>query len=72
MYLIHSRQEIPADKMYRAVANRQAILDAVKLHDPEGAAAAAIAHGESIRIRWRDLYPEAQQVNDSRPSGGTR
>jgi DNA-binding GntR family transcriptional regulator len=59
MYLIHSRQDIPEDKMQKAVANRRAILDAVRAHDPDAAAAAAIAHGESIRVRWRDLYPEA-------------
>jgi len=59
MYLIHSRQEIPVDKMRKAVANRRAILDAVRAHDPDAASAAAIAHGESIRVRWRDLYPDA-------------
>jgi DNA-binding GntR family transcriptional regulator len=58
MYLIHSKRELPPDRMQQAVNDRRAILDAVRLGDPDAAAAAAVAHGESIRIRWRDMYIE--------------
>lgn len=56
MYLIHSQRELPPDKMQQAIDDRQAILESVRRGDSDGAAAAAIAHGESIRVRWRDLY----------------
>jgi DNA-binding GntR family transcriptional regulator len=58
MYLINSRQSLPAEKMQAAVDDRRKILQAVANADPEAAAAAATNHGEAIRVRWRDLYPE--------------
>lgn len=59
MYLVHSRQTLSPDRMQQAIDNRRAILDAVRRHNADAAAAAAIAHGDSIRSRWRDLYPDA-------------
>jgi DNA-binding FadR family transcriptional regulator len=58
MYLIHSHQQLPTEKMLAAVQDRRRILDAVAAADPEAAATAAAEHGEAIRIRWRALYPE--------------
>jgi DNA-binding GntR family transcriptional regulator len=58
MYLINSRQSLPAEKMQAAVDDRRKILQAVANADPDAAAAAATNHGEAIRVRWRDLYPE--------------
>ena len=62
MYLIYTHKELPADKMLAAVDDRRKILEAVACADPEAAAAAAVAHGEAIRIRWRELYPEHPDV----------
>lgn len=56
MYLIHSKQALPPEKMRLAIDDRRAILAAVRDGDPDAAAAASVAHAESIRIRWRDLY----------------
>ena len=58
MYLIHSAQVLPAEKMQASVDDRRAILNAVANHDPESASAAALSHAEAIRIRWREMYPQ--------------
>ncbi len=57
MYLIHSRQALPPDKMQASIDDRRAILDAIRKTDPSAAATAAETHAESIRLRWRELYP---------------
>ena len=57
IHLIHSNQKLSSDNMHAAVADRRAILKAVRDEDPVAAAAAAEAHAESVRIRWRDMYP---------------
>jgi DNA-binding GntR family transcriptional regulator len=63
MYLIHSHQALPPEKMLAAVQDRRRILTAVAAADPDAAAAAAAAHGEAIRVRWRALYPEHPATN---------
>lgn len=68
MYLIHSRKELPKDKMMASVADRRDILRAVSAGDAEAAAKAALLHADAIRTRWRDLYPEpAADKGKSRP-----
>lgn len=57
LYLIHSHQRLSPDNMRASVNDRRSILDAVQAGDPDRAAKAAEEHGESIRIRWRDHYP---------------
>ncbi len=60
MYLIHSGLPLPAEKMQASVADRRQILDRVRTGDADGAAEMAMAHAASIRIRWRELYPDDQ------------
>jgi DNA-binding GntR family transcriptional regulator len=57
MYLIHSQQALPPDKMQASIDDRRAILDAIRAADPDAAAAAAEAHADAIRLRWREMYP---------------
>ncbi len=61
MHLIHSRQPLPIENMRAAVADRRRILDAIKAGDARGAEEAAHAHASAIRVRWRELYPDAHQ-----------
>jgi DNA-binding GntR family transcriptional regulator len=56
LYLISTGRPLPADKMLAAVADRRAILEAVRARDPEAAAEAAGLHARAIRVRWRDMY----------------
>lgn len=58
IYLIHSGQTLPEANMRAAVSDRRAILAAVHSGDVQAAEAAAEAHAESIRVRWRGLYPD--------------
>lgn len=58
MYLIHSGVPLSPENMHAAVEDRQNILDSVRAGDPEGAAAASLAHGGRIRERWRNHYPD--------------
>ena len=58
IYLLHSGQELPVENMRAAVSDRRAILEAVRSGDVDAAAAAAEAHAEGIRGRWRALYPD--------------
>lgn len=58
VYLLHSGQQLPEDNMRAAVSDRRTILAAVRRGDVDAAAAAAEAHADGIRRRWRDLYPD--------------
>jgi DNA-binding GntR family transcriptional regulator len=58
MYLLHTRQPLSPEKMHASVNDRRIILDAIRTGDPEMAAQAALAHAASIRVRWRELYPD--------------
>jgi DNA-binding GntR family transcriptional regulator len=58
MYLIHSRQELPAEKMHASVSDRRKILNAVREGDEDAAARASHDHARAIRERWREMYPE--------------
>lgn len=66
MYLIHSKKELPKDKMMASVNDRRSILQAVSAGDAEAASMAALAHADAIRSRWRDLYPEPAANNGKR------
>ena len=57
MYLIHTQQILPADKMRAAVSDRRTILRAVQSGDADAAASAAQHHAAEIRMRWREMYP---------------
>ncbi|HWV22639.1 MAG TPA: GntR family transcriptional regulator [Thermomicrobiales bacterium] len=57
LYLIHSQQQLSAENMRASVEDRRAILNAVQSGDPERASQAAEKHGEAIRVRWREHYP---------------
>jgi DNA-binding GntR family transcriptional regulator len=56
IYLLHTKQHLPAERMLAAVQDRRAILEAVRSGDAAAAARAAQAHAEAIRVRWRDHY----------------
>lgn len=58
MYLIHSRQELPAEKMRASVSDRRRILNAVRAGDADAAARASHDHARAIRERWRNMYHE--------------
>lgn len=58
MYLIHSRQALPAEKMHASVSDRRRILRAVSDGDEDAAARASHEHARAIRERWRDMYHE--------------
>jgi DNA-binding GntR family transcriptional regulator len=60
LYLLSTRQSLPAEKMLAAVADRYTILDAIRTGDPDAATRAAQAHARAIRVRWREMYVEAQ------------
>lgn len=50
------RQSLPADKMLAAVADRRAMLDAIRAGDAEAATEAARAHAHAVQSRWREFY----------------
>lgn len=56
LFIVSTYPTLPADKMRAAVADRRTILDALRQHDAEAAAAASRAHARAIRERWADLY----------------
>jgi DNA-binding GntR family transcriptional regulator len=56
MYLVHTQNRLPPERMLAAVADRRAILDAIRDGDAEAAVRAARIHTEAIHQRWRDLY----------------
>lgn len=62
LYLISTHPTYPADKMEAAVANRRAILDAVRTGDEDAAAQAARDHAGAIAARWGEFM---QQSEDS-------
>lgn len=56
LYLITRWRALPEARMRAAVADREAMLDAILAGDVERAAGAALAHGRSVGPRWQDLF----------------
>lgn len=64
MHLIHSEKALPPEKMQASIDDRRAMLDAIRVGDPDAAAMAAETHAASIRFRWRELYPAGHGSRD--------
>ena len=62
LYLITKYPSLPVENMQAAVADRRAILEAVRAHDAEAAAEASRAHARAIRLRWRELYAPDDEI----------
>ena len=59
MFLIHSGQALPPEKMQASINDHREILNAVRsFGQSELAAEAAHAHSQAIRVRWREMYPQ--------------
>ena len=63
LYLIGKWRTLPADKMLAAVSDRWAILNAIRLRDPQSAAQASLDSILRPSARQRELYKDASDAS---------